>query len=109
MQAFGDKDGGSYLVGLSMGCEEIKRNVKKAIESLPGAIGANNHRGSAATSDMRVMRAAMEGLKETGLSIFLDSRTAASSVAALEVRAGLRTGKRRLQRSLGHVNFMVSA
>ncbi|MGI6774460.1 divergent polysaccharide deacetylase family protein [Acetomicrobium sp.] len=90
MQAFGDKDGGAYLVGLSMGDEEIKRNVKRAIESLPGAIGANNHRGSAATSDMRVMRAAMEGLKETGLSIFLDSRTAASSVAAFEAkRAGL--------------------
>ena len=48
MQAFGDKDGGAYLVGLSMGDEEIKRNVKRAIESLPGAIGANNHRGSAA-------------------------------------------------------------
>jgi len=90
MQAFGDKDGGAYLVGLSMGDEEIKRNVKRAVESLPGAIGANNHRGSAATSNMRVMRAAMEGLKETGLSVFLDSRTAASSVAAFEAkRAGL--------------------
>ena len=52
--------------------------------------------------DMRVMRAAMEGLKETGLSIFLDSRTAASSVAAFEAKGRTScTRKRRLHRSFG--------
>jgi len=94
MQAFGDKDGKGFIVGTSMGDEEIKRNVRKAFRSLPGAIGANNHRGSAATSDIKVMRAAMEGLKEESqggsFKVFIDSRTASSSVAALEAkRAGL--------------------
>jgi len=94
MQAFGDKDGKGYIVGTSMSDEEIKRNVRKAFRSLPGAIGANNHRGSAATSDIKAMRAAMEALKEEyqrgSFKVFIDSRTASSSVAALEAkRAGL--------------------
>ncbi|HPU69275.1 MAG TPA: divergent polysaccharide deacetylase family protein [Acetomicrobium flavidum] len=94
MQAFSDKDGKGYMVATSMRDEEIKENVRKAFRSLPGAIGANNHRGSAATSDMRVMRAAMEGLKEEAqrgnFKVFVDSRTASSSVAAAEAKkAGL--------------------
>lgn len=85
MQAFGDNESQMHLVALSMDDETIRRNVREALESLPGAIGVNNHRGSAATSDMRAMRALMEELKQDN-SIFLDSRTAASSVAAIEAR-----------------------
>lgn len=85
MQAFGDKGSEGQLVALSMDDEKIRRNVREALESLPGAIGVNNHRGSAATSDMRAMRALMEELRQDNM-IFLDSRTAASSVAAIEAR-----------------------
>lgn len=62
---------------------EIKERVRRAIDSVPYAAGMNNHMGSRATADRRVMRAVMEVLKERGM-FFVDSRTTGHSVA-LEV------------------------
>ncbi|WP_235827883.1 divergent polysaccharide deacetylase family protein [Brevibacillus migulae] len=62
--------------------EEIRSRVNKAIDDVPFAIGVNNHMGSKATADPRVMGIIMEVCKERGL-FYLDSRTTSKSVAAL--------------------------
>lgn len=59
--------------------EEIRRRVNEAIDEVPHVAGINNHMGSKATSDERVMRIVLEVCKERNL-FFLDSRTAQTSV-----------------------------
>jgi polysaccharide deacetylase 2 family uncharacterized protein YibQ len=54
--------------------EEIRKRVEAAIADVPHAIGMNNHMGSKATADKRVMRVVLQVCKEKGL-FFLDSRT----------------------------------
>lgn len=59
--------------------EEIRRRVQAAIDDVPHAIGINNHMGSKATADERVMRVVLTVCRERGL-LFLDSRTTPKSV-----------------------------
>lgn len=81
MQAQSDKDGSrEYLIGNGMSAEEITQATAKALNSLPGVIGLNNHRGSLATSNAHMMEPVMAELKKRGL-IFVDSRTSGKSVA----------------------------
>ncbi|MHB8800386.1 MAG: divergent polysaccharide deacetylase family protein [Thermoanaerobaculia bacterium] len=69
----------------------IVRRVEDAIAAVPGAIGLNNHQGSVATADRRVVRSVLSVVRAKGL-FFLDSRTSAASVATEEARAlGLAT------------------
>ena len=63
----------------------IAARVAAAIDRVPGATGLNNHQGSLATADRRVVRAVLSVVRERGL-FFLDSRTSAGSVAAEEAR-----------------------
>ncbi|WEK55484.1 MAG: divergent polysaccharide deacetylase family protein [Candidatus Cohnella colombiensis] len=58
---------------------EIRNRVEAAIADVPYAIGMNNHMGSRATSDLRVMRIVLQVCKEKGL-FFLDSRTSYHTV-----------------------------
>ncbi|MEO8348912.1 MAG: divergent polysaccharide deacetylase family protein [Acidobacteriota bacterium] len=60
--------------------ERIAEIVAEDLESVPGAVGVNNHMGSAATADVRVMRAVVRVLADRGLFL-LDSRTTEASVA----------------------------
>ncbi|RDV83457.1 divergent polysaccharide deacetylase family protein [Ammonifex thiophilus] len=68
---------GAIYVNLSD--EEIERRVERAIASVPGAVGMNNHMGSRATADPRVMRAVLKVAKRHNL-FFLDSKTTNKSV-----------------------------
>ena len=69
----------------------ISRRVAAAIGRVPGAVGLNNHQGSLATADRRVVRAVLAVVREKGL-FFLDSRTSSATVAVEEARAlGLAT------------------
>ncbi|MBN3526975.1 divergent polysaccharide deacetylase family protein [Paenibacillus apiarius] len=61
--------------------EEIRRRVHAAIDNVPYAVGMNNHMGSKATVDPRVMRNVLQACKERGL-FFLDSHTNYRSVVA---------------------------
>ncbi|GAA3404335.1 divergent polysaccharide deacetylase family protein [Paenibacillus hodogayensis] len=54
--------------------EEIRKRVGAAIDEVPYAIGLNNHMGSKATVDERVMRIVLEVCKERQM-LFLDSHT----------------------------------
>ena len=58
---------------------EIARLLDEALASVPHAEGVNNHQGSAATGDERVMRAVLSHLKKKGL-FFVDSQVIATSV-----------------------------
>ncbi len=59
---------------------EIVRILDGDLASVPGAVGVNNHMGSAATADPRVMRIVAGVLAARGL-FFLDSRTTDATVA----------------------------
>lgn len=58
----------------AMSDEAIMRQVLAAIDAVPGAVGVNNHMGSRATADERVVRAVLTAVHRRGL-FFLDSRT----------------------------------
>ena len=64
----------------------IRAKVLEALARTPGAVGINNHQGSKATADVRVVRAVLGVVKERGL-FFLDSRTTNASVAGAEASA----------------------
>ncbi len=56
----GSDNGEIPLVRTAMSGGEIEDIVERALESTPGVIGMNNHMGSKATSDMRVMDSVMK-------------------------------------------------
>jgi hypothetical protein len=60
--------------------EKIAQTVAEDLDSVPGAVGVNNHMGSAATADPRVMRAVVRVLEQRRLFL-VDSRTTEASVA----------------------------
>ena len=72
----------------------LREAVSGDLNAVPYLSGVNNHMGSRATSDSRLMGVLMDALKPSGL-YFLDSRTAASSVAYETARAhGIRSAWR---------------
>jgi len=78
----------------SMTDDEIRSNLNKAFQSVPGAVGMSNHEGSKATEDRRLIRVVFGELKKNNM-FFLDSLVTNYSVcesAAKEV--GIRFIKR---------------
>ena len=71
---------GPYRIGTGMSRDEVREVLIPIFDSMEGAFGVNNHRGSKATSDRGVMDAVMEVIAERNL-FFLDSRTSSHSVA----------------------------
>ena len=69
----------------SMSDGEIRSIVEKALHSLPGVVGVNNHQGSLATSDSRVMKQVLSVLHSRGL-FFVDSRTSSQSIGRMTAR-----------------------
>jgi polysaccharide deacetylase 2 family uncharacterized protein YibQ len=59
---------------------EIEHILESDLASVPHAVGVNNHMGSRATADPRLMTAVMKSLAGRHL-YFVDSRTTAASVA----------------------------
>ncbi|MFH1709929.1 MAG: divergent polysaccharide deacetylase family protein [bacterium] len=71
---------GGNMVTCSAGAYEIKRTVFDGLSSVKQAVGFNNHMGSKATADKRVMTDVFNATKGMGL-YFIDSRTSDKSVA----------------------------
>ena len=63
-----------------MPASEVSRLVNQFLRDVPGAVGANNHQGSQATSNTALMRELMPVLRERHL-FYIDSRTTAATVA----------------------------
>jgi len=64
---------------------EINELLSKALASVPHVEGMNNHMGSAATSDLRVMRSVLKYLKAKGL-FFIDSNVIPQTVGPRAAR-----------------------
>jgi len=85
---------GALLVG--MDGKTIKDTVAAGLETVPGAVGVNNHMGSALTEEKVPMRSVMEVLNKRGL-FFVDSKTTSKSAATVAAReAGVRSASRRV-------------
>lgn len=80
MEARNGADPGPGAVLTAMSDEAVRELLRESLSEVP-AVGVNNHMGSAATADPRIMTAVLGYLKGRGL-FFLDSRTTADSVAA---------------------------
>lgn len=83
-------DLGEGTVTTSKSESEISADVRRALASVPHVTGVNNHMGSKATADRRVMAEVLRVIAENGL-FFLDSRTTSESVAG---EAGQEVGAR---------------
>ena len=71
---------GSSTICTDMSKDKILELTRKAINSLPGVSGVNNHQGSKATADSATMTIVLQELRKQDL-FFVDSRTSSKSVA----------------------------
>jgi len=89
MEALGGNDPGPGAIFTAYDNPLIRRILRENLRQFPDAIGVNNHMGSKATGDERVMSAVASVLANRHL-FFLDSRTVHTSIAdAVAVSAGL--------------------
>jgi len=97
MQAEGTSNGlGRGALFTDMGSGEITETLGHDLDEVPGAIGVNNHMGSAFTKDRAGMTIVLNELKARGL-FFLDSRTTAETVAESTAREmGVPTSARKV-------------
>ena len=87
-----DPGAGAVLVGMEG--EDLRTTVHTAINNIPHAVGVNNHMGSKATANLRLMTWIMQELKIRDLA-FIDSRTTVRTVAEEAARAqGVPTNRR---------------
>jgi polysaccharide deacetylase 2 family uncharacterized protein YibQ len=79
--------GSSYKALLRKGMDpsQARKDVESALEGLPHCRGLNNHMGSVATEDLKLMETVCDVLKERGLYA-IDSRTTAKSQVARAAR-----------------------
>jgi hypothetical protein len=89
-------DPGPGAVLVSMDAGSVRTAVHSAINSVPYAVGVNNHMGSRATADLKTMTWVMQELSARGLA-FIDSRTTTATVAEDAARAqGVPVARRRV-------------
>ena len=94
MQALGNELPEAQQLYSGMSEEAMAQTVESMLRSVPTAIGVNNHEGSQATTDAKLMAELMPMLKRHGL-FFIDSRTTAATVAfETAENAGVRCGFR---------------
>ena len=87
-------DPGPGGVTVAMDDAAIATHVRADLDDVPLAAGVNNHEGSRATSDDRVMRGVATVLAERHV-FFVDSRTAPTTVAERDANAaGVPTARR---------------
>ncbi|MBP1763995.1 MAG: protein of unknown function YibQ [Firmicutes bacterium] len=84
------------MITVQMSDAQIQDIVFKALQYTPEAIGVNNHQGSRATSDRRVMQVVLSVLREKQM-FFVDSRTSGQTVGAETAhQMGTRSGENEL-------------
>ena len=70
---------GNLAVWTYMTDEEIRKTVIESLNAVPGAVGADNHMGSKAMEDERVVTSVLKVFKEQNL-FFIDSETTSKTV-----------------------------
>ena len=86
MEPDGGENPGPGVILTGMSPDRIRAVLDQDFESVPGALGMNNHMGSKATADPEVMRTVLAYLQEHG-KLFVDSRTTAESAGPSTARA----------------------
>ena len=80
MEAIEEKvEDSDFTIMTNMPDSVIANRIQKALAHLPDAIGINNHMGSRATADTRVMQIVFQQLKSNG-KLFVDSKTTNKSI-----------------------------
>ncbi|MEM9595750.1 MAG: divergent polysaccharide deacetylase family protein [Acidobacteriota bacterium] len=96
MEPQGGNDPGPGALSTSMSAQQIADATRRAIEAVPGAVGVNNHMGSALVADRDAMSAVLGELARRNL-FFVDSRTTADTVAySLARQLGVPAGERQV-------------
>ena len=80
MQAVASEKREAQELRPGMRAGEVSKLVHQFLANVPGAVGVNNHQGSEATSNPRLMRELMPVLRDHHL-FYIDSRTTAATVA----------------------------
>jgi polysaccharide deacetylase 2 family uncharacterized protein YibQ len=78
-------DSGPNSLRADLGGDEVLRRLRWGLDRFSGYVGINNHMGSKFTSDAAAMTPVIEELRARGL-LFLDSRTAATTVGEMLAR-----------------------
>ena len=86
MQAKGTQNPGPGALSVDMTPAQVREVTARALDQTPGAVGVNNHMGSAFTANADLVAAVMEEVSARGL-LFLDSRTTPETVGASQARA----------------------
>ncbi|MEA2489620.1 MAG: uncharacterized protein QOH21_1412 [Acidobacteriota bacterium] len=95
MEPMGAAAPGRGAILTSMQDDEISRLTRENVDAVPYARGVNNHMGSRATADRRVMTSVLGALPD-GM-YFIDSRTAGNSLAGAVARQmNIRTASRQI-------------
>ena len=68
-----------FVLKTDMDVETIQRRVISAFNQIPSAIGMNNHQGSKASADQRIMSTIARVLKDKN-KFFVDSRTTVETI-----------------------------
>lgn len=96
METVSGRDPGPGQVTTAMSDDAIATILADDFATVPHATGVNNHEGSRATANTRVMDA-IAGVLAQDKRFFVDSRTSAQSVAEAEAhRAGVPTARRNI-------------
>lgn len=81
---------------VGMTAQQVQSTLAGMLETVPHAVGVNNHEGSLATADPALMNELMPDLRARGL-FFIDSRTSAATVAYTAAQqAGVRAASRKV-------------
>lgn len=95
MEPISEINPGPGKITTQMSDAKITAQVDADLADVPLAQGVNNHEGSKATADARVMRDVASAIAAHGNLFFIDSLTSAASVAAATTRAaGIPTATR---------------
>ncbi len=81
---------------VGMNARQVQSTLAGMLETVPHAVGVNNHEGSLATANAALMNELMPDLRGRGL-FFIDSRTTAATVAySAAEQAGVRAASRKV-------------
>lgn len=76
---FHEKYPANYFIKTNMSSGQITKHITEALKSVPHVVGINNHEGSKATEDTRVMYVIFKELAKRNL-FFVDSRVTNKSI-----------------------------
>ena len=86
----------NYKIKTGMISEEIEWRIREVFKEMPEAVGMNNHQGSKATMNGKVMSVVGSVLKQEG-KYFVDSRTSSATVGEKTMRSlGVPTMRRHI-------------